>query len=339
MIYQQTRRARRKTAHFGGFLLSPGDQYDDAEDAAVKYTKPALDFAQQADLLLSRGMTGDRDLMIDRLRTVSYYRLSGYAPPFRQQRPGTPSTLLCEFRPGTTFEEVWDRYVFDRRLRLLAMDAIERIEVAVRSLLATHHALAHGPFAYFTDVTALPYLRADARDSFIESINKEHLRSRDVFVKHFWTKYGDTEETLPLWMAVEIMSLGSLLSLYRGSHQNIQRLISQPFGVDHSVFQSWLLTLNTVRNICAHHGRLWNREIGTKPKIPHRLAAWQSPVRVPSDRVFATLTICKWSLDRIAPAHTWSRHVRDLLEESPTIPLHSMGFPANWMESPIWRRS
>lgn len=305
----------------------------------MKYTKPALDFAQQADLLLSRGMVGDRDLMIDRLRSVSYYRLSGYAAPFRKQRPSAPSTSLCEFRSGTTFEEVWQRYVFDRHLRLLAMDAIERIEVAVRSLLATHHAMAHGPFAYFTDASALPYLNTEARVAFIDSIAKEQLRSHDVFVKHFWTKYGDSESTLPLWMAAEVMSLGTLLSLYRGSHQNIQRLVSQPFGVDHSVFQSWLLTLNTVRNICAHHGRLWNREIGTKPKIPHRPVAWQFPVRVPPDRVFATLTICKWSLDRVAPGNTWSRHVRDLLDGSPTIPLHSMGFPANWIESPIWRGS
>ncbi len=305
----------------------------------MKYTKPALDFAQQADLLLSRGMAGDRDLMIDRLRSVSYYRLSGYTAPFRRQGPGAPPTSLCEFRPGTTFEEVWQRYVFDRHLRLLAMDAIERIEVTVRSLLATHHAVAHGPFAYSTDARALPYLSAANRVSFIESIHKENLRSRDVFVKHFWKKYGDSESTLPLWMAVEIMSLGTLLSLFRGSHQDIQRLVSRPFGVDHSVIQSWLLTLNTVRNICAHHGRLWNREIGTKPKIPHRLVEWQSPVRIPPDRVFATLTICKWSLDRIAPANTWSRHVRDLLNQSPTIPLHSMGFPANWMESPIWWRS
>lgn len=304
----------------------------------MKYTKPALHFGQQADLLLTRGMSGDRDLIVERLRSVSYYRLSGYAAPFRKQSPSDPSTSLCEFRTGTTFEEVWHRYVFDRHLRLLAMDAIERIEVAVRSLLATHHAVAHGPFAYASDVRSLPYLNAESRTAFVESIRKERERSRDVFVRHFWSKYGDTERDLPLWMAAEVMSLGTLLTLYRGSHQDIQRLVSQPFGVDHSVFQSWLLTLNTVRNICAHHGRLWNREIGTKPKIPHRLDAWQSPVRIPPDRAFATLTICKWSLDRIAPESAWSERLHGLLDESPTIPLHSMGFPDNWRESPIWRR-
>ena len=115
----------------------------------MKYTKSPLTLEQQADLLLSRGMLGDRALMIDRLAVVNYYRLSGYWHPFRKQGDDA-------FRPGTTFEAVWDRYVFDRHLRLLVMDAIERIEVAVRTQLA--YSLAHrqgDPFAYATDPTGI----------------------------------------------------------------------------------------------------------------------------------------------------------------------------------------
>ena len=92
----------------------------------MKYTKPALTFEQQADLLLTRGMTGDRAAVIQRLRVVNYYRLSGYWFPYRR--------LDDSFEPGTTFDTVWQHYVFDRRLRLLVMDAVERMEVAVLAI-------------------------------------------------------------------------------------------------------------------------------------------------------------------------------------------------------------
>lgn len=114
----------------------------------MRYAKPPRTLEEQADLLLSRGMKGDRAAMIARLAVVNYYRLSGYWHPFRN--PGADT-----FRPNTTFDSVWQRYAFDRRLRLLVMDAIERIEVAVRTRLA--YCLAHqsgDPFAYATNPAA-----------------------------------------------------------------------------------------------------------------------------------------------------------------------------------------
>ena len=75
------------------------------------------------------------------------------------------------------------------------------------------------------------------------------------------------------------------------------------------MLKSWLLALNTVRNICAHHSRLWNRELGTKPKIPAKDMAWQV-VLVKNDRIFGILTICKFCLDRIAPQSGWPDRLR-----------------------------
>lgn len=77
----------------------------------MKYTKPALTFGQQADLLLRRGLAADKTALIEKLRAVNYYRLTGYLYPFRK-----PDDT---FRPGTTLDLVWHRYVFDRQLRVL----------------------------------------------------------------------------------------------------------------------------------------------------------------------------------------------------------------------------
>ena len=137
-------------------------------------------------------------------------------------------------------------------------------------------------------------------------------------------------------MAVEVLTFGSVLTFHRGCHPDIRRELAKPFGVHDTVFDSWLLTLNAVRNICTHHARLWNRELGTKPKIPAKDPAWNTPIKVPGDRVFAVLTICKWSLDRIAPQSGWGVRLRALLDESPAIPRVSMGFPMDWKQCPIW---
>jgi abortive infection bacteriophage resistance protein len=303
----------------------------------VKYDKRSLTFDQQADLLLQRGMVGDRAVIIERLASVGYYRLSAYWYPFRRPDPNDPSLPLDELKPGTSFDEVWCRYAFDRRLRLVVMDAVERIEVAVRALLATHHSQHHGLFGYMHEPSAMPHLSAKDAINVRMSFLNELARSKDPFVKHFTAKYGDSHSMLPLWMAAEVMAFGTLLTFHRGCEPGIRAAVAKPFGVHENVFASWLLTLNTVRNICAHHSRLWNRELGNKPKIPEKLADWQTPVRISGDRVFGILTICKWSLDRIAPQSRWADRLHALLSDSPRIPQVSMGFPANWRECPIWR--
>jgi len=302
----------------------------------MKYAKPALSGEQQADLLIQRGLIADRDLLVERLRVVSYYRLSGYWYTFRKPDPDNPKHRLDDFQPDTHFDTIWNRYVFDRHLRLVVMDAVERIEVAARTAIAYHHAQDHGPFAYATDPASLPSIGKKDRDLLLGSIQREKNRSKERFVRHFQSKYGSHHSDLPVWMAIEVMSFGSVLTMYRGCSQSIRQAIARSFGVHDAVFESWLLTLNTVRNICAHHGRLWNREIGTKPKIPKKDPNWHTPVEVGNSRMFAVLTICKWSLDDIAPQSLWADRLRTLLVDYPDIPLVSMGFPENWHESPIW---
>ena len=211
----------------------------------MKYAKPPLTLEQQAELLLSRGMRGDRATMIDRLAVVNYYRLSGYWHPFRNSGDDT-------FRPNTTFTNVWQRYAFDRRLRLLVIDAIERIEVAVRARLAYGLARQSGdPFAYATDPAALPNLTREENLRFLEELADEAVRSKETFAEHFRTKYGDEHRHMPIWMACEIMTFGGMLTLFRGAHPDIRRTVAAQFGVHDVVLKSWLLALNTVRNICA----------------------------------------------------------------------------------------
>ncbi len=296
----------------------------------MKYPKPPLSFEQQAELLVDRGLQGDPLAISQRLRSVSYYRLSGYSFPFRNADDS--------FMPGTSFDAVWDRYAFDRRFRLLVMDAVERIEVAIRSQLSYHHAQAFGPFGYATDPGSLPALDTPRRDRLLERVREDVDHSKETFVAHFKTKYGDSHADLPIWMATEVMAFGSILTLYKGSPKRIRKAVASSFGLPSEVLGSWLLTLNAVRNICAHHGRLWNRVLGVKPMIPRQpgYPDWHSPFTVENDRLFVVLTICNYCLRLIAPQSRWPVRLRELLKEFAAVPQREMGFPDNWRACPIW---
>ncbi len=295
----------------------------------MRYAKPPLTIEQQADLLLRRGMSGDRELIKERLSSVSYYRLSAYCYPFRNKDDS--------FRLGTSFDTVWQHYVFDRRLRLITIDAIERIEIAIRSWLAYHHAHKFSDaFAYADPPKTLPGLNPEKRQQFLSRLATEAIRNKELFVSHFREKYGDEHSYLPIWMATEIMTFGSILDLFRGCDQSVRQRVSQNLAVHDTVVESWLLALNTIRNICAHHGRLWNRVLGIKPKIPERLPDWHSPIPVTNDRVFGILTVCRYCLCKIAPQSNWANRLQMLLAEYQTIPIKHMGFPDDWRKCPIW---
>ena len=209
-----------------------------------------------------RGMVADRDDLINHLRDVGYYRLSGYWHIHKKQGSD-------EFWEGTTFRRVWDMYVFDRQFRLVVFDAVEGVEVYMRVQLAYILAEQTGPFG-FLDRGKLPRLSEKRYGHFIEKCHDTYGRAKrgEPFAKHFHNKYGDHHDLPPYWILVNVMDFGMVVALYKGSPVLVRKQIAHNLGINTTVLDSWLLTVNTVRNICAHHGRLWNRTIGNPPKIP-----------------------------------------------------------------------
>lgn len=227
----------------------------------MKYEKPTLSFDEQADLLIKRGLIVEKPLLIERLKSVNYYRFSGYLYPYRQADE--------TFKAGTTFEQVWRHYVFDRRLRLTILDAIERVEVSVKTQFIYQYANKNDAFAYMNS-SSFPNLKPEKHKELIGKIMTEADRSKEAFVLHFKEKYGDSHSNLPLWMVGEIMPFGCILTMFKGSSNVVRNKIAAYYGVPADVLESWLITINVIRNICAHHSRLWNRVLGVKPRIPKR---------------------------------------------------------------------
>ena len=299
----------------------------------MKYPKTALSFPDQADRLLARGLVADRAQLVERLSSVNYYRLSAYWYTFRIDGDADDKLI-----PGTTLATVWSRYVFDRQLRLLVMDAIERVEVAIRTQIVNRHVLEHGPFGYL-DRATLPGMSVEDHRKLLEKVRTEARNSREDFVRHYFGKYT-MEHDLPLWMACELMTFGNMLALFMGLRTRVKKDVAQHYGLTVPVLGSWLKSLNQARNICAHHARLWNRVYGVRAVVPDVATHpdWYAPVPVDGDRTFGMLTMLFYLLKQVAPQSRWRDRLVALFAQYPDVPLRFMGFPPNWTDCPIWKR-
>lgn len=289
----------------------------------MKYDKKPLTYEEQAGLILSRGLDANRDTLIQRLTVVHYYRLSGYLYPYRKPDDS--------YKDGTTLDLIWAHYLFDRKLRLLTMDVIGRIEIALRTQLAYHFSHDVGPFAY-TDPKHLPQLSPEEHKEWLEKLKIQMNRSREEFMVHFNRKYGDEHSMPPAWMLVELMSMGALIKFYQGSNLELQKKVSAVFDVDRRVLKSWLHAMKLVRNICAHNGRLWNSQIDYHVLLPEGKsnAAWKKIESLRTKRIFMHLTALRFLLRTASPMSDWTIKLKGLFDENPDVSIVTMGFPEEW---------
>jgi abortive infection bacteriophage resistance protein len=291
----------------------------------VKFAKPPLSFAEQLGKLKARGMTvANDDLAIQWLKSVSYYRFSAYCHSFRK-----PDS---NYHAGTDFESVCMLYGFDRRLRLLLLDAIERIEVALRTAVTYQIATNYGAFGH---CDAGNFSANFDHGRLMEEIRDKEKGSTESFVPHFRNKY-DAEEHLPIWMASELMSLGAISRVYQALHPGLRRKIATQFSTTEYHLRSWAHTISYVRNLCAHHSRVWNRSLAISPKLPDVAPSW--PYRIENNKnIYCVLIIAHHMVRSIAPHSTWTARVRALIKQYPEVPTAALGMPPTWEDLNPWR--
>jgi len=291
-------------AHYGRFFM--------------QYSKPALTFDDQISLLQSRGLViSDPAFAKAVLSRISYYRLSAYYRPFWESRD--------VFKPGTTFEQIVYLYEFDRKLRLVVMDGIERIEVALRTSITYAISFSTGPFGHVNHSSFTVELD---HAKFIQQVREEEERCRETFVEHYRTKYT-SQEHLPIWIASELLPFGTMSKLFRCMTKGLNYSIANnDFGMPYKVLASWLHTLTVVRNMCAHHRRLWNRELPVRPiGLPNGIS---------QKRLFGVLTLMAILLDRISPGCGWKQSVLKLKIDHPAIDFNYMHAPDGWEKTKGW---
>ncbi len=298
----------------------------------MKFTKPATSITDQLALLRRRGMViDDEPAARHYLQHISYYRLRAYWLTY--EAPAAVGDHA--FRPGTRFEDVLALYVFDRQLRLLVMDAIERVEVALRAGWAHHMAMTYGSHGYL-DPAHHDSVANHANG--LDDLAKEIRRSNDTFVHHYRRKYTDPDLP-PVWMAAEIISFGQL-SMWIGNLKlrADRQAISKPFGLDEKALVSFAHHMSYVRNICAHHGRLWNKRFTVTMAVPKFPAKLPIAMRGAHDRMLHnTLVMLDHLLGVVAPDSGWRGRLVALIDGCPQADPAAMGFPADWRARAAWR--
>ncbi len=313
----------------------------------MSYEKPWHSCEEMIVKLRERGLTiTDDEKALSYLSRIGYYRLSGYWYSFRQQEEVDGKQIkLDSFKEGATFEQAVRLYVFDKKLRLLAMDALERIEIAFRVEIA-HLLGEQDKFSYLNpdffhesfSKTLKPNTGLTEHHTWLSKQAGLISRSKETFIKHNKKKHG---LPLPIWISSEVWDFGALSFLYGGMKEADQDAIAAKFGLTNGrVLSTWLRSLNYLRNICAHHSRLWNLNVVEIPKLPSKNEVlWVAPF-VEHDRLksrpFLLFCITKHLMNTINPNSTWWARLTNLMHtELPDmaalgLDLNSMGVTEDW---------
>lgn len=300
--------------------------------------KPFKSYAELVDLLISRGMQVDDPERAQRkLAQVGYYRLSGFWYVCRslsrngqgQVSPVNGQPVRAEqFLPGTTFEAVLDLYLFDKRLRQLMLDALERIEVHVRSVVAHevgfHNALAYQDSSFINPSQTRNFVdrrtgrQRNAWSEWLLRQNDQISRSRDDCIA--W--HRETNKAMPFWVVVEAWDFGTVSKYYELLKRGYQNRVCQRLGLDNpTVLKVWLQELNTLRNRCAHHSRIWNQTTGNP--LPVLQNDYFQALRLGPEactRLYGLIAVIWFLVRTIGPNSRWIHDVAELIATKPHLP-------------------
>lgn len=309
--------------------------------------KPFLAYADLVALLTSRDMTiVDVNAAGREIARLGYYRLSGFWYPARRfARDGAGNKVSCphtnkpvrleDFQPGTRFDRAVELYKFDKALRLLMLDAIESIEVHLKTVVA--HELGRSDEMAYTSVSFIEpkwtLVKPGFKVSKWDSWTARQQKKQDECKEECFNSHRLKNRSVPFWVAVEAWDFGTLSLYYQLLKAKPQRWILARLGLtDVRAFTTWLKELNTLRNRSAHHTRIWNQSSSNLIALPQGSAYFQA-LNLNANalkRLYGLIAVIWLLLQRIEPGSQWIRQIADLIDSKPAIPgctFVAMGFP------------
>ena len=300
--------------------------------SALQSPKPFKTLPELVELLRERGMTiSDVDRAERKLAQVGYYRLSGYWYVCRELRNSTSdssvSQRLEQFLPNTHFDKVFELYLMDKKLRLIMLDAIERIEVNVRTVIA-HEMGYHDPMAHenakfinprqIRDYVDRQKSQRNAWREWLARHQKQINQSKEDSV--VWHRAQN--KSMPIWVVCEAWDFGTVSKYFEILKQTHQNRIAKRLGVDNpKVLVAWLHEISTLRNRCAHHCRVWNQK--TSNALPDATSvdfARFVMAGEASSRLYGLIAVIAFLLRNIGPNSGWLDQVADALATKPDLP-------------------
>lgn len=298
----------------------------------MKYNKPPVTISDQIAKLKARGLLFNNEQNASQvLSVVSFYRLRAYTYPFQDnENPDHPVIKQV------SFEQILELYLFDHKLRNLIFDIIGHVEVALRTQIIYLYAMKYGSHWQLK-----PELYRDPMRfaNHLDSLQKEIERSDETFIGHYKNKYSDPTEP-PSWMSLEIVSFGLLSKIFQNLKKGNEKItITRFFGLTEvTILENWMFCFSNLRNICAHHSRLWNRRLTALLKIPIRpVYKFLNNSNVYPNKLYAVLCCLAYILKIVKPDNRFSFQLKELMKSCPLMQEKEMGFPKDWQNEPLWQ--
>ena len=286
--------------------------------SGIPFDKPPLSNKEIIRLLSERGMIIDDPKRAEHyLDFTSYYRLSVYMLPFQDEHRS--------FKKPVSFEKILRLYSFDRRLRLLSMDALERIEVAFRTVIVNCLSEKCGAFWLENPDCFHDKNKRNTQASMLEEIRKQIEQQKTApSLEHYYQTYS-APEIPPAWIVFEILPFGCVSRIYENLKRPYRKAVAEKFGIEESILQSWFHALSVLRNSCAHHSRIWNRKYPFKIKKANAF-----PELDTAERFYCFALIIDILLSKIVQTPTWTQRLKETINEfSDVVNPIQMGFPAD----------
>ena len=296
----------------------------------VPFNKPPFTYHQQLEQLQERGLQiPNIEKATHLLESISYYRLSGYWYPLLADKDNHV------FKETASFDVAFNLYCFDRELRVLIIQELEKIEVSIRAKMIYLLSIQNGSF-WYQDTNL--FKNQIKHSKILVSLDTEYNRSDADFIIAFRNKYSNPLP--PSWMLLELTSFGTLSSLFSNlKPTRTKRNFANYFGLDENTFASWMHSIVYIRNVCAHHSRLWNRVMSIQPIRPiNTKKTWLTNGSIANNKMYFILSMVLYLLQTINPKNSFSQRFQSLLEKYPNVDTRAMGFPTNWKEENLWKK-
>lgn len=299
------------------------------------FDKKAFTIQEQIEQLQKRGLNITKEDNIEHcLSHISYYRLGEYWFSMQSDK------INHIFKENSTFKDVIALYNFDTELKILLFEIIEKIEISLRTKLIYHLSHEYGPW-WFQNFD----LFIDSRElvKTLANLEEELNRSKEVTIKNHFKNHKADLRFPPSWKSLEQTSFGSLSKLYGNLKNTIKSkdTIAVEFGaVNHTYLPSWLQSIAQIRNYCAHHSRLWNKNLPGTPKLltnPPFNWIQDIPKQHEFPKLYIHLCLMKYLLDRIQPVNNFTERLNYLLMKYPNIDPNAIGLKPNWIKENLWK--
>ena len=241
-----------------------------------------------------------------------------------------------KFLPNCHLDDVIRLYLLDKKLRALTFISIQDVEIALRTRMIQQFSLKYGAF-WFMDANL--FKDRDIFQKCLENIQKEVSRSKEDFLQEHFSKY-DEPSLPPVWKTMEVVSFGTLSKLYCNfSDVDVKKAVAHSFGLPQYLYlETWTKCIAVLRNLCAHHDRIWNKRFPWKPQLPKRLPlAWIDIRSLRPIKLYAQLCCLTYLEQSIHPKRDFKGKIIALLHDKPQTIIKAMGFPMNWQEEPLWK--